>query len=278
MAFLFRTARGTWEAARHLGAVCLLLLFCYHIWSYVAPHHPQIAKPCRNIVRRIIPRILEDIAQTRKTARSALVLRFRNDPSGWFTRQLRLALITSGVLAVQSRTFVATVEHAFGFTNLGTDDFSVALAQAKSRHVDAVVFGTVARLDSVGGITTAVIQVSLADAKTSQLLFTHHYTLRSPLGGIPFGDRERGNYFYRLLIWALTVLLIPVTSFSFIRDAVRRKSNSTNAFVLGVYTLLAGLVTWLLLGFLTPWWLLFWITAIAYIVKMMAFALRLEEN
>ncbi len=274
-----KISKRTLDTARHISAVCLVLIFGWHAWGYVAPHQPQIAKPCRKIVRSLIPQILEDIAQSHGSARSAIVVHLRHDSSNYVTRQLRLAVQQSGILSVRSRTFVASVEHAFGFADPGTADLSAALAQAKRRKVDAVLFGKVARLDSVGGITTAAIQVNLANVKTGELLSSHLYTLRSP-HGIQFGERDHDNYFYRLLIWALVVLFIPVSTFSFIRDAVRRKSNSTNAFVLGVYSLLAGLVTWLLLGgFPTQWYfLLFWIPAIVYMVKMMAFALWLEEN
>ena len=78
------------------------------------------------------------------------------------------------------------------------------------------------------------------------------------------------------------MLLLPVFSIGFIRSMVSKNSNSTNAFVLGVYTLADGLLAWLMVGAsVTSMWtgliLLAAIAiALAYNVRIMTFALKLE--
>ncbi len=44
------------------------------------------------------------------------------------------------------------------------------------------------------------------------------------------------------------MLLLPVFTIAFIRTMVRKDSNKTNAFVLGIYTVADALLAWLLIG------------------------------
>ena len=79
------------------------------------------------------------------------------------------------------------------------------------------------------------------------------------------------------------MLLLPVFTIAFIRTMVRKDSNKTNAFVLGIYTVADALLAWLLIGAAigSLWAVLLLIIGVAaaflYNTKIMTFAVRLEE-
>ena len=87
----------------------------------------------------------------------------------------------------------------------------------------------------------------------------------------------------RFLLFVVAVLLLPVVTISFIRTMVSKKSNGVNAFVLGVYTTVDLILAFFMVGgrlssfFAVAVFLLSGGLAFLYNVKLMTFAVRLEE-
>jgi len=79
------------------------------------------------------------------------------------------------------------------------------------------------------------------------------------------------------------MLLLPVFSISFIRYMVAKKSNRINAFTLGIYTVVDLIFAYFMIGgrfgsFVSVLiFVLAGLCAFAYNVRLMTFAVKLEE-
>jgi hypothetical protein len=270
-----------------LGAVALICYIAWLAWDNLGPHKPEIGPVRREFADKIIPAVVDDLRTSRGNIRQAALLHFENDPTDYFTNQFRAVVEQSGILDLRDRT---VGEKIAGLTNLRHTTYGAldaALARGRDLGAQGVIFGTIHSFESHGGGAAIDLEVCLADVSTGQVVFSRRYNKdTAPLTMIAANvgvATKNFPWFQRLFGWLIAVLLLPVFTIAFIRTMVRKGSNKTNAFVLGVYTLADALLAWLLVGAaLNSWFpVVVFIAAVAvaflYNIRIMTFALRLEE-
>jgi len=271
-----------------LGAVALVGYIAWLGWENLGPRKPQIGSDRQELAEKVIPNIVEDIRTSpRGNIRQAALLHFSNDPTDYFTNTLRSTIEQRGVLDLRDRT---VMEKARNLLNLPHPSYAATdAAVAEGRELDAqgVLYGTIHSFESYPGGAKIDVEVHLADVATGQSVFSKRYNMEaSPMGSVTAVMQETAQsfpWFQRLFGWLIAVLLLPVFTIAFIRTMVRKGSNKTNGFVLGIYTLADALLAWLLVGAALNSWLpvVIFVAAVVaafiYNIRIMTFALRLEE-
>ena len=270
------------------GVVVLAGYIFWMGWVHLGPRKPEVSPIRQELAEQMIPKIVEDIRTSRGELRQMVLLHFGNDSSDYFTNTFRQAIEQSGVLDLRDRTFMEKVRNLLSLQHPSYSDTDAALAEGDDLETQGVLYGTIHAFESYPGGAKIDIEVRLADVTTGQLVFTKRYTTESsPASSVTTAVQEATQsfpWFQRLFGWLVAVLLLPVFTIAFIRAMVRKGSNKSNAFVLGIYTLTDSLLAWLLVGAaLNSWFpVVVFIVAIAaaflYNVRVMTFAVKLEEE
>ena len=270
-----------------LGAVALVGYIAWMAWQNLGPHKPEIGPVRREFADKIIPTIVGELRDGRGSIRQAALLHFENDPTDYFTNHLRSVTEQSGILDLQDRTIGEKIINLVNLRHETYGSLDLALIRGRDLGAPAVIFGTIHSFESQGGGANIDVEVHLADVSTGQVVFSRRYNKdTAPLTMIAANVEAATKgfpWFQRLFGWLIAVLLLPVFTIAFIRAMVRKGSNKSNAFVLGVYTLADALLAWLLVGAaLNSWFpVVVFIAAVAvallYNIRIMTFALRLEE-
>ncbi len=226
MVFPFWTMKRFWELSSRSGGLLLIIFMAWQAWDYFGPHKPEIGPSQKQMADQLIPQIVEDIHQAKQNVRSAALLHLANDPSDYVTDQMRINIERSGIFDLQDRTLGEKIRNAFRLRHPEIASLTDAVAEGKNRGVDSVAFGTIHKLESVSGTTKIDLELTLADTRTGQPLFTRRYT-RDITGTILSltGVHEqvgRFGWFQRMLAWVLIVVLLPVFTIAFIRTTVAR--------------------------------------------------------
>lgn len=270
-----------------LGAIALVAYIAWLGWQNLGPRKPDAGQARRELADTIIPNIVEDIRTSRGDIRRAALLHFSHDPTDYFTKTLRSVIEQRGVLDLRNRTLIEKARNLLNLRNPSYAAKDAAIEEGRGLDVRGVLYGSIHAFESYPGGSKIDVEVHFADVSTGEIVFTKRYdTQTSPLASMPAAVEEIGRSFpwlRRLFGWLMAVLLLPVFTITFIRTIVRKESNSSNAFVLGVYTLADALLAWLLVGEALNSWLplvVFTVAVVAaflYNARVMAFALKLEE-
>ena len=270
-----------------VGAVALIGYIAWLAWANLGPRRPEIGPVRRELADKVIANIAEDIRASRGNVRHAAILHFSNDPSDYFTNTLRSAIDQSGVLDLRDRTVMEKARSAMNLKHPSYPATDAAVAEGRDLGVESVLYGVIHTFESYPGGAKIDVEVYLTDVSTGKPVWTKRYTPESSAAAsVTAAIQETAKsfpWFQRLLGWLIAVLLLPVFTISFIRTMIRKGSNKTNAFVLCVYTLADALLAWLLVGAaLSSWFpvVVFIIAvaaALAYNIRIMTFAVRLEE-
>jgi hypothetical protein len=274
-------------AVTRIGAVALMVNIAWLGWHHLGPRRPEIGYVRQQMADRIILDIAEDIRLSRGDIRYTALLHFQNDPANYFTDKLRSVIEQRGILNLRDRTFSEKFKNLLKMRLPSYHDTETVLKMGRKMGADGVLYGTIHAFESYPGGVKLDVEVSLADVSANYVFFNKYYSKESAssmFAAAAAQDRVTGiPWFQRFLGWLFIVLLLPVFTINFIRTMVRKDSNKTNAFVLSIYTLADTILAFLLVGAaLTSWFpVLVFIAAVAcaflYNVKIMTFALRLEE-
>jgi len=270
------------------GTIGLVGYIAWTAWSYLGPRKPEIGPVRRAFADTLIPTIVDDLRDSRGDIRQAALLHFENDPTDYFTNQFRTAVEHSGILDLRDRTVGEKLTDIANMRHRTYGQLKAALARGRELGVPAVLFGTIHTFEARRGGAAIDVEVHLAEVPTGKLVFSRRYQKEAGPADLAAANIEQKAksfpWFQRLFGWLIAVLLLPVFTISFIRAMVRKESNKTNAFVLGIYTLVDALLAYLLVGAaLSSWFtILVFILAVAaafaYNIRIMTFALRLEET
>ena len=270
-----------------LGAVALIGYIAWLGWENLGPRKPEIGPARQELAEKVIPNIVEDIRTSRGNIRQAALLHFSNDPTDYFTNTLRSTVEQRGVLDLRDRTVMEKARNLLNLRHPSYTATDAAVVEGRELDAQGVLYGAVHAFESYPGGSKIDVEVNLVDVSTGQMVFTKRYsTEASPTASVTAAMQEASQsfpWFQRLFGWLIAVLLLPVFTIAFIRAMVRKGSNKSNAFVLGVYTLADALLAWLLVGAaLNSWFpVVVFIAAVAvallYNIRIMTFALRLEE-
>lgn len=268
------------------GAFLLAGYIAWTGWAQLGPRKPDVGPVRRDLADEAVSRIVEDIRTSRGDIRRATLLHFENDPADYFTDVLRRVIERRGTLNLGDRPLTVKARDVLNLQHPAYASADEALARGRQLGAPAVLYGTLHAFESYPGGAKLDVEVALADVSTGETVLSKRYRLEVPPAvgaetGTP-GTGASWSLLHRLFGWLIAVLLLPVFTITFIRTVVRKESNWSNAFVLGVYTAADALLGWLLFGpMLGSWWAVpaFVVAvglAFAYNVRVMTFALRLE--
>lgn len=255
-------------------------------WESFGPHKPELSAARKELVDDTLPEVLTDLREVRGAVRRLVVVPFESDSTGYVTDRLRQRIEESGIFELVDRPLDEKLRQKLNLPLESAGGVSRAVGQARGMKAEAVVFGSVAVLESLEGEGHLALEVGMALVEADRVLLkkTYEKTHRSILG-LPRSLSETTGRFsgtQRFLGWALLVLLLPMVTINFIRATVRKESNSSNGATLGIYTLVDGVMAYLLLGVSLTLWLPALAfagllgAAFAYNVMVMSFALKLE--
>ena len=270
-----------------VGTLALVGYLTAQAWAYLGPRKPVVSALRQQVAASLLPLIVADLSQNKRDVQSVAFFHLANDASDYVSDQLRAALEQSGVVALIDRPLGEKLEKLLKVPVSSVAELEPAVRAARGRGVKGVLFGRVDKFESVGGAARIDLELTLANVETHEVVFTRHYSKDTglhPLNAAAVEDTvHQWGGASRFLAWVVIVLLLPVFTISFIRAMVRRESNRSNAFTLGVYTAADTVLAWLVLGAGLSGWLsvgLFLLAvggALAYHVFIMTFALRMER-
>ncbi|MCY2927906.1 MAG: hypothetical protein NTV86_00140 [Planctomycetota bacterium] len=264
-------------------------------WQHVGPEEPRIDSARTKALESVIADIARDLQGSRKGLRQVAMLQFQGDGSGIITDSLRSKLEYVGVFDLESRGVTTKLRRKLGLREPAYGTADEAIREGNSLGAKGVLAGNVRRFESVPGGAAYDVEVTLCDVTSRETVFNKTYkrddsakpSVSSAAGmkdsAAPKADDATPSWFTRGLAWLLLVLLLPVFTIAFMRGMMRQKSNKTNVVVLGLYTVADGVMGFLFLGAAISSWfcaVIFAIAigfALAYNVRMMSYALRLES-
>jgi hypothetical protein len=225
------------------------------------------------------------------------MLHFYNDPTDYISNTLRDALDKNGVLNLEDSRFSEKFRNMLNLRNRGVNSRTEALEAVKGASVQGVLWGKVERFETVGEKVRLTGSWQLLDIQSGEVVCegkiqedtvtpVDEAAAQNPAVALHTEPGHPSNWapwYVRLTGFMLIVLLLPVLTISFIRTMVARRSNTVNAFMLGIYTLVDALLAFLMVGAsLASGWLIAGflaasLAALAYNYALMGFALKLES-
>jgi len=257
-------------------------------WTQLGPQVPEMGPLRRVLADQAIVAIAEDLRQNSKSARTAILLHFEHDPTNYVTNNLRRIVEQRGVFDLEGPSFMDRLRETLNLRPPSVSSISKAAESARSTGVNAAIMGQIKEFESYPGGAKAQINYALvgADGTTiyqGQFQKTISDAVAAPAALVSKASPQLGDWSKGVMTWLILVLLLPVFTIAFIRAMVRRKSNTSNAFVLVIYTSIGVIAAYLLIGqTASGTWLGFQllaagVLALAYNIKITSLAVRLEE-
>ncbi len=268
------------------GTFVMIAAIAWLGWQHLGPRKPDVGEVRKDLAHQAVSDMVEDLRQNRGELHDVVLLHFGNDPSDYFTDTLREQIELRGTLDLRDRRFIEKLRDKLNLRHPPAESASDAAERARKMNADGALFGTVRNFESYPGGVDIDVSYHLIAADGSMV---YEGSYASDEIGIASGrvPGERGTeavaWVQRGLFWVMLVLLLPVFSISFIRSMVRRRSNSRNAFVLGIYTVTDAILAWFMIGtaLTGPWSALIFVLAVIlamlYNIRIMSFAVQLEQ-
>lgn len=284
-----------------LGSLCLFIYAFYLVWICLGPEKNFPNEERQQIANNAIQNMVEDIRNKRQHLRKVAVLHFSNDPTDYVTDTLRDTLNGTGILNLSDISISEKISkklHLRCKEYFTTDE---ALDAISGLDVQGVLWGKVDLfeteengavikgewyLDEKGSgkrIASGVFYKNTAEEakKAEELRQQELKELESKTENTEDGKHP---WYVRFLVFLLLTLLLPIFTIAFIRAMVAKRSNLINAFVLGTYTFIDGILAFFMIGGVFQsgtklmWFCLATFTAFCYNVCLMNFALKLEKE
>ena len=270
---------------------------CYLGWINLGPHKPVPDMARMKAADRAVEKIADDVYKGRGDVRSAALCHFANDTSDSVSKKLRERLEASNVLDLSDSGFSEKMRMVLNLREKGAASADEALAAVRNDEVDGVLWGSLDRFETVGGVATLTGTWQLVDRRTGKVVCGGQISEGAGALDVSAGLNALGKssedveiaasavpWHLRLLGFVLIALLLPVVTISFIRTMVARRSNRINAYVLCIYTVVDMILAFFMVGgaFGSSAAVLVFLAASAlaflYNVSLMSFALRLESE
>jgi hypothetical protein len=268
-----------------VGRLPLVLVLAWLLFTRLGPHRPEIPQAIRQSVDQQIAAAMDDLAAKATAAHTGriAVLYLDRDDSEYATTEIRRQLLDRGIALQPDQTAGEKVRELIGLSQQTTSSLDQAIAEGRSRNLDAVIFGTL----NVKG-TDAKLELHFADMHTgvgsSVIIPTVPATL-TLLSSMSPAIHPDGEYHIlrSWVVWAIVAMLLPIFTVGFLREVVRKESNRRNFFALAVYTTVDALLLWLMLESTNLFWqigsVLVGATAIFfYNVSVMTWALKMDAG
>lgn len=227
-------------------------------WSAVGFERPQMPPAFARWVDNAVPSMVEKINENKgDEINSIAVSHFSGDQTGYVSEAVRQEMAQK--IIVTDKTIL---EKVYDAVNLAHDSQSEKLTQdlavklgnyAKSVKAQAVVWGTVVRMNDKQGVVDAEIKYYLI-GQDGKVLFEDvcnnaslAKTNEASDVSITTVDKFQSiDWRTRLLLWALFVITLPLITINFLFATAAKHSNKSNAFTLLLYTLIDGIALFLM--------------------------------
>ncbi len=287
---LYDSRRTVWILLT-LGALLVLsAVIAGKVWQRYGPKKPVLTAVQKDLVERWMPEVLADLKEKRGTNLSVIILHLANDPSDYLTDTLRAEVQRTGYLTVNPKTLSAVImtadeelQRALNLEVTSPDSLDKACARARGMGAPLVLFGKVHRLEGTAVEARLEVELCLAEIGARTVLHQKRYAVEwkpAVVEAAVLRDAlARLSPAERFLAWGVCVLILPVVLLPVVRSVVRRKSNESNALLLGTLTAVDAVSAYLLLGagvgsYLGVGLLLFLtLLAFTYNMRIMVFAL-----
>lgn len=299
--------RATWQGALVKLASWILLFatiafLCIYVAREMTESNPEIDESRKEAARLGVSQMIADIRKNTDDdsgPKKIAVVHFSNDPSDFVTETVREAANKQGGFHVVKSSLTDRFCKMVGRVNDGVSTREQAISETLGDGVEGVLWGRVNRLENERDGATFTGDYELYDLRKGQPGYSGKIRQSTVPGRFETAkdmDQTAGNYrlplyshasgvpwHIRFLLFVVAVLLLPVVTISFIRTMVAKKSNGVNAFVLGIYTTVDLILAFFMVGgslssfFTVAVFLLSGVLAFLYNVKIMTFAVRLEE-
>ena len=244
------------ELMRHVVVPAILVATPLMLWWWLGPEKPSCDSARQLAARSAIAQAAERIRAERGDIRRAAVLHLVNDPSDYVTLSLRTRLMEGGLLDLDGTPPSEKIRNLFNLRNEGVFDVEKAIEYGKGHGLDAVVTGVLDEFETVKG--KAVLK--------GQLKFVR--IAKGDIVDIPFSDDASGggaaaeiakvvagsgeppslSLTTRILLLALSIFLLPILAFPFLKKAMNRDSNAAAATALVVLLVIDGFIISAALG------------------------------
>lgn len=299
--------RATWQGAlvklaARIALFAAVAYLCVYVVREMTESNPEIDESRKEVARLGVSQMVANIrgnTDEYSGPKKIAVVHFANDPSDFVTETVREAVSGQGGFHVVKSSFADRLCKLFGRVNDGVSTRDQAIRETKDEGLDAVLWGRVNRLENERDGATFTGDYELYDLRRGRSGYSGKIR-QSTVPGRFATDRDVAqtaeNYcrplsahasgvpwHIRFLLFVIAALLLPVVTISFIRTMVAKKSNGVNAFVLGIYTAVDLILAFFMVGgslssfFAVAVFLLAGGLAFLYNVKIMTFAVRLEE-
>jgi hypothetical protein len=279
---------GKWmfNLVSKFGTIILAFYIAWLGWQHLGPHKPEAGQVRKELADKAVNDMVEMIRQNRDSIYRVVLVHFDNDPTDYFSNALRRQIESKGVLDLQDKTFIEKLRDKLSLRQPAFYSPSAAADIAKRTDADGALTGALKTFESYPGGAKIEVVYDLVSAN-GNIVYSGQYVkdtssiFLQPDSGET--DSHPGGWLKRVMAYILLVLLLPVFTITFIRSMVKRRSNGRNAFVLVIYTLADAVFAWFLIGLSLNGYLPLIIflaavaAAFAYNIRIMTFALKLEE-
>ena len=247
------------ELMRRVIAPAILVATPLMLWWWLGPEKPSCDSARQLAARSAIAQAAERIRAERGDVRRAAVLHLANDPSDYVTLSLRSRLAEGGLLDLDGTPPSEKIRNLLNLRNEGQFDVEKAIEYGKNNGLDAVLTGVLDEFETVKG--KAVLK--------GQLKFVR--IAKGDVVDIPFSDGASGggsaaeiakaiasgasgeetaslSLTTRILLLSLSIFLLPILAFPFLKMAMRRDSNAATATALIILLAIDGFIISAALG------------------------------
>lgn len=278
---------GTFRLLIGLGVALLLVPSGWHLYNAIAPHKQEVGFLRQQVADDACKLAANAIQDVKTDVRRVTLLPFANDPSGYVTKSLRAELEKRGKFELLDRGLFEKLSRELGINQEGYKTLKDAVRAGNRIGVEGIIFGEVNLFEQDEKKAKIDLDIRFVDLVKDRVLYSNKFVqefkgnvlspryISARLKGISVGER--------LVMWILSVVLVPIITVSFARSMVKRKSNRANAVALSMYSVINILFALLLLGpGLSKWWSVLLLLgavllAFAYNVAYLSFLSRLEE-
>lgn len=247
------------ELMRRVIAPAILVATPLMLWWWLGPEKPSCDSARQLAARSAIAQVAERIRAERGDIRRAAVLHLANDPSDYVTLSLRSRLAEGGLLDLDGTPPSEKIRNLLNLRNEGLFDVEKAIEYGKSHGLDAVLTGALDEFETVKG--KAVLKGQLKFVRIS----------KGDVVDIPFSDAASGggsvaeiakavasgaageetaslSLTTRILLLSLSIFLLPILAFPFLRMAMSKDSNAAAATALIILLAIDGFIISAALG------------------------------
>ena len=247
------------ELMRHVIVPAILVATPLMLWWWLGPEKPSCDSARQLAARSAIAQATERIRAERGDIKRAAVLHLANDSTDYVTHSLRSRLMEGGLLDLDGTPPSEKIRNLFNLRNEGVFDETKAVEYGKSHGLDAVVTGILDEFETVKG--KAIIKgklkfVRIAKGDVVDIPLSGGASgggsaaeIAKIVAGVAEGDDPPPlSLTTRIFLLALSIFLLPILTFPFLKMAMSRDSNAAAATALVILLAIDGFIISAALG------------------------------